>query len=217
MPQLSAVVIAGEYRCEAGEADQEKAMILALGRPLIDYVLDALSGSREVSDVIVSVTPSVPLTESHVRSRGYRCIQAHGVGYDSDLHHVMQLLSTPFVLIVAANTPLIRSESVDDVVVAFYRSKKAHMVVGIPIDDVQEAIADPAAVVDMDGVKALPCGVMVMERNLQVSRSQRSEAFLVTDIEDFAVDVNTIGELGLAEEILRARRGHRRSPTNDPP
>ena len=190
-------------------------MISALGRPLIDYVLEALRSCREVSEVMVSVTGSTPLTESHVRSRGYQSISVPGTGYDADLHHVFSLLSTPYVLTVAANLPLLRSESIDDVVSAFYRSKRSSLVVGVPIEEVQETFIEPTIVRDMNGVKAIPCGISVIDRNLKLSNSYLDTSYLVSDLEDFAVDVNTIGELKQAERILRARRWHERSPTEE--
>jgi len=190
-------------------------MISALGRPLIDYVLQALRGCREVSEVMVSVSGSTPLTESHVRSRGYPSISTLGVGYDADLHQVLNLLSTPYVLTVAANLPLLRSESIDDVVSAFYRSKKSSMVVGVPIDEFQEAMVDPTTVKDMNGVKAIPCGISILDRHFRLSNSYLDASYLVSDLEDFAVDVNNIGQLKQAERILRARRWHERSPTEE--
>lgn len=215
MPRLSAVVIAGENGCKTQKEDQETAMISALGRPLIDYVLAALRGSREVSEVIVSVTGSTPLTESHVRSRGYQSINVPGMRYDADLHHVFSLLSTPYVLTVAANLPLLRSESIDDVVSAFYRSKRSSLLVGVPIDEVQEAIIEPTMIKDMNGVKAIPCGISVIDRNLSMNNSYLDASYLVSDLEDFAVDVNNIGQLKQAEKILRARGWHKRTPTEE--
>jgi GTP:adenosylcobinamide-phosphate guanylyltransferase len=212
MPQLSAVVIAGEPSSRSREVSQEMAMISALGRPLIDYVLDTLRSCREVSDVLVCVTGSTPLTESHVQSRGFQSISTEGFGYDSDLLQVMRLLSTTYVLAVPANLPLLRPESIDEIVEAFYRSKKSSMVIGVPIDDVQEVIVQPTLVMDMNGVKAMPCGVRIMDRNLALNHSGDAEAYLVTDLEDFTVEVNTIGQLRRAEGILRARGWRGRKP-----
>jgi adenosylcobinamide-phosphate guanylyltransferase len=181
-------------------------MISALGRPLIDYVLEALRGSREVSEVFVSVTGSTPLTESHVRSRGYQSLNVPGTGYDADLQHAFSVISTPYVLMVAANLPLLRSESIDDVVSAFYRSKRSSLVVGVPIDEIEEAIIEPTMVKDMNGVRAIPCGVSVIDRNRGLIGSYLDASYLVTDLEDFSVDVNNEGELKRAERILRSRR-----------
>jgi adenosylcobinamide-phosphate guanylyltransferase len=217
MPQLSAVVVAGGHGVRNGEIRQETAMIPALGRPSIDYVLEALRGCKEVSEVIVSVTGSMPLTEAHVHSRGYPAVNGPEARSIADLGMVMQLVSTPFVLVVPANLPLLRSESIDAVVDAFYRSKRSSLLVGVPIDDVQEVIADPTMVMDMDGVRAVPCGVRIMDRDLMMGRSPSDVAYLVTDLEDFAVDVNTVGQLEIVERIMSARRRQRKSPADDAP
>ncbi len=183
-------------------------MISALGQPLIDYVLDALGGCRELSEVIVTVTGSTPLTEAHVRSRGYWAICTPGEGSEADLRYAMRHLTTPYILAVPANLPLLRSESLDEVITAFYRSKKSTMLVGVPIDDVQEAIIERNSVMDMDGVKAISCGVRITDRNLALSRLDFDEAHLVTDLEDFAASVCTIGQLKMVERILKARGWH---------
>ncbi|MDD1743265.1 MAG: NTP transferase domain-containing protein [Methanomassiliicoccales archaeon] len=209
MPQLSAVVVAGGNGVRSGEVRQETAMISTLGRPSIDYVLEALRGCREVSEVIVSVTGSTPLTEAHVRSRGYPAVSVPESRGIADLGLVMQLVSTPFVLVVPANLPLLRSESIDSVVDAFYRSKRSSLVVGVPIDDVQEIITDPTTVMDMDGVRAAPCGVRIMDRGRTMGLSPPDVAYLVTDLEDFDVAVDNVGELEIAERILSARQRRR--------
>jgi adenosylcobinamide-phosphate guanylyltransferase len=212
MPRLSAIVIAGEQGRKTQMEGQEKAMISALGRPLIDYVLEALRGSHEVSEVLVSVTGSTPLTESHVRSRGYQSISVPGTGYDADLHHAFSMISTPYVLTVAANLPLLRSESIDDVVSAFYRSKRSSLVVGVPTDEIEETIIEPTMVKDMNGVKAIPCGISVIDRNRCLIDPCLDASFLVTDLEDFSVDVKNVGELKRAERILRSRRWNEKTP-----
>jgi GTP:adenosylcobinamide-phosphate guanylyltransferase len=137
------------------------------------------------------------------------------MGYDADLHHVFSMISTPYVLTVSANLPLLRPESIDDVVSAFYRSKRSSLVVGVPIDEVQETFIEPTLVKDMNGVKAIPCGISIIDRNLRLNNSYLDVAYLVSDLEDFAVDVNNIGQLIQAERILRARSLHERSQTEE--
>ena len=107
---------------------------------------------------------------------------------------------------------MLRYESLDEVITAFYRSKKSTLLVGVPIDDIQEAFIERYSVMDMDGVKATPCGVRVTDRDLALSRLCFDEAHLVTDLDDFAVSVCTIGQLKMAERILRARGWHEQSP-----
>jgi GTP:adenosylcobinamide-phosphate guanylyltransferase len=79
-------------------------------------------------------------------------------------------------------------------------------VVGVPIDEIEEAIIEPTMVKDMNGVRAIPCGVSVIDRNRGLIGSYLDASYLVTDLEDFSVDVNNEGELKRAERILRSRR-----------
>ncbi|MCU0861746.1 MAG: NTP transferase domain-containing protein, partial [Methanomassiliicoccales archaeon] len=139
MLRVSAVVTAGGKGTRIAEMSQEKPLIEVLGRPMIDHVLEALKGSKEVSEVVVSVSASTPRTEEHVSQEGYRFVRTPGAGYVEDLRYAMYLLSTPYVLVVPADMPLLRSGSIDQVVTAFYRSKKSSIVVGVPKDVFQDA------------------------------------------------------------------------------
>lgn len=204
---------AGGRGTRIAELKQEKPLIHVLGRPIIDYVLDALDGSKEVSEVVVSVSQATPLTEAHVQGRGIRFIRTPGAGYVDDLRYAMYLLSTPYVLVVPADMPLLRSHSIDSVVTAFYRSKKSSIVVGVPETKFQEMSAEPTLTMDMNGVRAVPCGISIVDREMMLHDEYLDEAYMVTDLEDFAVNVNTVRNLALAEGIMRGRAGGVTSPS----
>jgi adenosylcobinamide-phosphate guanylyltransferase len=207
MPRVSAVVTAGGKGTRIAELKQEKPLVGLSGRPLIDYVLEALNGSKEVSEVVVSVSQSTPDTERHVSALGYRFVRTPGDGYVEDLRYAMYLISTPYVLVVPADMPLLRSESIDKVVTAFYRSKKSSIVVGVPEEVFQEANmgADPTVVMDMNGERAVPCGISIVDRDMMLKGEYLDEAYMVTDLMDFAINVNTVAQLSKAEGVIRSR------------
>lgn len=189
------------------ELKQEKPLVKISGRPIIDYVLEALKGSKEISEIVVSVSQATPRTEMHVDSIGYRFIRTPGAGYVEDLRYAMYLITTPYVLVVPADMPLLRSESIDQVVTAFYRSKKSSIVVGVPERIFQEANmgTDPTVVMDMNGERAVPCGISIVDRDLMLQGKYLDEAYMVTELLDFAINVNTVAQLKKAESVLRSR------------
>lgn len=207
MPRVSAVVTAGGKGTRLAELKQEKPLVKISGRPIIDYVLEALRGSKEVSEIVVSVSQATPMTERHVESLGYRFVRTPGAGYVEDLRYAMYLITTPYVLVVPADMPLLRSESIDHVVTAFYRSKKSSIVVGVPEDVFQKANSrtDPTVVMVMNGERAVPCGISIVDRDLMLEGKYLDEAYMVTDLMDFAINVNTIAQLKKAERELRSR------------
>jgi adenosylcobinamide-phosphate guanylyltransferase len=205
MSRVSAVVTAGGKGTRIAELGQEKPLIEIHGRPIVDYVLDALAGSKEVAEIVVSVSSATPSTESHVHRKGFRFIRTPGAGYVDDLRYAMYLISTPYVLVVPADMPLLRAHSIDMVVTAFYRSKKSSIVVGVPETKFQELSAEPTLTMDMNGVKAVPCGVSLVDREMMLHDEYLDEAYMVTELEDFAINVNTVRNLALAEKILKER------------
>ena len=207
MPRVSAVVTAGGKGTRIAELRQEKPLVTLSHRPMIDYVLEALRGSKEVSEIVVSVSQATPETEKHVRALGYRFVRTPGAGYVEDLRYAMYLITTPYVLVVPADMPLLRSESIDKVVTAFYRSKKSSIVVGVPEALFQEANlgADPTVVMDMNGERAVPCGISIVDRDLMLKGEYLDEAYMVTELADFAINVNTVAQLRKAEGVIRSR------------
>lgn len=182
-------------------------MIEVLGRPMIDYVLESVAGSKEVSELVVTVSGATPLTENHVEKLGHRFIRTPGEGYVQDLRYAMYLCTTPYVLVVPADMPLIRSSSIDSVVTAFYRSKKSSIVVGVPLSVFREMNTEPAFTMEMNGQTAVPCGVSIVDRDLMLRDEYLDEAYKLTELEDFAINVNTVANLRMAESILRRRKG----------
>ncbi len=205
---MSAIVTAGGRGTRIKELNQEKPMIEVLDRPMIDHVLDAVVASKEVSEVAVTVSEATPLTERHVEKLGHRFIRTPGEGYVQDLRSAMYLITTPYVLVVPADMPLIRPSSIDAVVTAFYRSKKSSIVVGVPVSVFQRMNAEPTFTMEMNGQSAVPCGVSIVDRDLMLHDEYLDEAYMLTELEDFAINVNTVANLRMAEDILRRRQGH---------
>lgn len=196
---------AGGKGTRIAELQREKPLIEIQGRPIVDYVLEALAGSKEVAEIVVSVSPATPLTEAYVHEQGFRFIRTPGAGYVDDLRYAMYLISTPYVLVVPADMPLLRAHSIDMVVTAFYRSKKSSIVVGVPENRFQELSLEPTLTMDMNGTRAVPCGVSIVDREMMLHNEYLDEAYMVTELEDFAVNVNTIKNLALAERVLQER------------
>ncbi len=188
------------------ELNQEKSLIKVLGRPMIDYVLQAVAGSKEVSELVVSVSQATPMTEKHVEELGYRFIRTPGDGYVQDLRYAMYLISTPYVLVIPADLPLLLPSSINSVVTAFYRSKKSSIVVGVPVSVLQRLRLVPTFTMSMNGQVAVPCGISVVDRDLMLRNEYLDESHMVSELDDFAINVNTVADLRIAEDVLSRRK-----------
>jgi GTP:adenosylcobinamide-phosphate guanylyltransferase len=58
---------------------------------------------------------------------------------------------------------------------------------------------------DMNGERAVPCGISIVDRELMLRGEYLDEAYMVTRLMDFAINVNTAEQLRQAEGILSHR------------
>ena len=54
---------------------------------MIQYVIDALSKSKEISEVIVATSPYTPKTSSYLKKQNIKTFQTPGNGYVEDLQY----------------------------------------------------------------------------------------------------------------------------------
>jgi adenosylcobinamide-phosphate guanylyltransferase len=120
------------------EGDTEKPLIELFGNPMIQHVLDALSSSNRISDIIVATSPNTPKTEEYVRNMGFKIFQTPGNGYIEDLQY---FISENFsdeknhvILTITSDMPLITNETIDLVVKKYIECSKPAMCIAVPVD-----------------------------------------------------------------------------------
>jgi adenosylcobinamide-phosphate guanylyltransferase len=98
------------------DAAVEKPLLDVGGRPMVDRVHDALTGSR-VEAVHAVTSPVTTRTREHCRKRGVRVLDAPGDGYVSDLSWALERLAPDDapILTAVADLPLLDAEVVDTV------------------------------------------------------------------------------------------------------
>jgi len=172
--------------------DAEKPLFEVAGRPMVDYVRDALVASRvETAHAVVS--PHAPETRAHLAG-DFPVIETAGEGYVADLTTALDGVETP-VLTVAADLPLLDGEVVNTVLDAA---------------DGSTSVRVPAALKDalgasVDGEGAwVPTGVNVVgDGEDAVFRSYDAR---------LAVNVNRRADAALAERLLGPRTDRPNAP-----
>lgn len=205
MLKVDAIITAGGKGTRIKELHIEKPLIRILDIPIIDYVLDAMLESRYIEEIFVSVSPFTPNTKKYVEKKGFKVIKTPGLGYVEDLKYSMNYLSSSHVFVCPADMPLLRGKSIDMVVKAYFKSKKSSLVVGVPFHIIKSLGATSTFKSIVHGHVIVPCGVSVVNRNEMLSKEYLDEDYLITEVLDFAVNVNTINDLQIAKKILRKR------------
>lgn len=207
MVAVDALITAGGKGTRIRELGAEKPMIPVLGRPLIDYVLDAVRGSRSVGEVYVSVSDNTPMTRAYLKERRVNLIETSGAEYCQDLQRALRVLRTDHVLICPADMPLMSSREIDEIIDGYSRSGVESYSVTIPHEILEKLGAKPSYQFTVDDVDTVLCGISVVDREQMVRGALLTEGYAVLRSEDLALNVNTMDDLRAAEKRLADRGG----------
>lgn len=169
-------------------ADTEKPLFDVGGVPMVDRVLAALDDS-DVAGVYAATSPNAPATRAHIDCP---CIETPGDGYVADLDAALSdgRLDTP-VLTVAADLPLLDGEILDRVIVAH---EGGSLSVLVPAQRKRELGVSDDTVFERDGREMAPTGVNIV--------GDEGDDAWVTDDYRVAVNVNTLADARIAEQLL---------------
>ena len=91
---IYAIVMAGG-RGTRLKVNVEKPLFKLHGKPLIKYVLDNISSSKLVEDVVIAVSPHTQETTKYLKSLNgnFQILNTSGIDYLNDLSYILTLLS----------------------------------------------------------------------------------------------------------------------------
>jgi len=202
------IVTAGGKGSRIKEVEGEKPLIPVLGIPMIDRVLEAIMASRGVGAVHVSITSNTPRTEKHLRDRGIDIIITDGRGYSEDLNQAMSGLTSDHVMVLPADMPLIRPETLEDVLQQAEGMKVGSFCVTVPVEVMRALDLNLTYSLTVDGREVVLCGVSVVDRKAMLTGQELDQAYMISESEELALNVNTIGDLRRAEMMLSRRLAH---------
>lgn len=185
----------------------EKPLVKVLGRPMVDRVLDAFEGAAAVDNIYVSVSPHALETRRHLADRGACLIDTPGKGYCEDLNLSMSHIGSDKVLVCPVDLPLLTSSGVDAVVYASSRSRAGSFCVTVPVELMTSLGMALTFTLEVGGRRVVLCGVSVVDREQMLTGRELEQDYLVTEAEEFALNVNTLADLQRAEAALARREG----------
>lgn len=200
--KIDALITAGGKGSRIKEIGTEKPIINLLGRPIVDYVIDALKAASHIKDIYISVSPNTPLTRQHLKGIDVNIIDTSGEEYCVDLNYSMNQMTTEEVFICPADMPLLSSSGVDFVVEGYYKSGVHSYSVAAPHALLVSLGINPTYSLPVNGVQSVFCGVSVLDRLDMLSMKSLTEGYVLTENIDLILNVNTMHELKIAEEVL---------------
>jgi adenosylcobinamide-phosphate guanylyltransferase len=198
---VTALVMAGGKGTRM-KLTMEKPLIEVCRKPVIEYVLAALNGAKKIDRIIVATSPSTPNTTALMRQLGVDIVETPGKDYVSDMGYTVQTRKLGVFLAVAADLPLIEPEIIDTIVTRYEQCGKPALTVAVPLA-VKERLGMCIDYSFKEGNQDLvPVGINVINGSKRYGDEWLDQDIFVIDSEELAVNINTVSELQLAEELL---------------
>jgi len=122
--RLPALLMAGGEGTRL-ETDEEKPLFDFKGKPMVDWVLEALLGSNKISYVYAAISPNTRKTEAYLRGKAdprIAVIETPGTGYVEDMTYAIQEAKLHKAFTTSSDLPLLTSADVD-FILEEYRSR----------------------------------------------------------------------------------------------
>ena len=183
---------------------EEKPLLKVGGKPVIEYVLAALENAAKIDAIAVVVSDYTPKTAKHVAKFPVKVVQTLGKGYVSDMGCAVKTLKLHAVLAIGADLPLITGEIIDDIVTRYEQCGKPALTVAVPMAAKAKLGLGGEYAFEVDGKLVVPAGINVIDGR-RIDEEKLDEEICVVDRKEVAVNINTLQELKIAENLFAKR------------
>ena len=200
--KIPALIMAGGKGKRMG-LQMEKPLLLFLGKPLVDWVAEAVIDSKKVSDFYVITSENTPETQKHCQNRGWKFLQTDGKGYHKDLKQAtakMGLVGP--ILTIPADLPAITSQFLDKVIGVFESCDKDFLAVFVPIEARERFGLSVSSTDEYKGDWYAVSGVNIINGSAIQGEGKIETSAIITQEVEVLLNINTIRDLQIAEEIL---------------
>ncbi|MGF3573590.1 MAG: NTP transferase domain-containing protein [Candidatus Bathyarchaeia archaeon] len=198
---VTALLMAGGEGTRLKTAE-EKPLLKVGGKPVIEYVLNALKDAKKVEEIIVAVSKHTPKTAAFARKHYLKVLQTPGKGFCLDTRYAIKKLKIGTVLTICADLPLITSEFIDKVITHYEQCKKPALTVMAPLENYKKFGLSADYIFKVKGKNLVPIGVNVVDGK-RINEAKLEEEIFIIRQEEIAVNVNRIEDLEIAERLFK--------------
>jgi len=197
---VTALVMAGGKGTRMASSE-EKPLLQVCGKPVIQYVLNALKNAGKVDSIAVAVSGYTPETTKLMDDFPVTVVNTPGREYVFDLGYAVKKLKLQTVLAVAADLPLITGEIVDAIIERYKRCGKPALAVVVPMETKEKlGLAGDYSFV-MANRRVVPAGINMIDGR-RIDEEELDQEVYLLDREEVAVNINTVQELKIAEKLI---------------
>ncbi|NVM03922.1 MAG: NTP transferase domain-containing protein [Candidatus Helarchaeota archaeon] len=197
--EVTCIIMAGGKSTRM-ESHDEKTVIPILGKPMIEYVIEAANGSN-VNQIIVATSSNAPKTSNLIKKFDLEIFETAGEGYHEDLSQILENFDLEIVLIISGDFPLISSSDINRIITFHEKSKKFSLSVMARVEDFEKFNLKPTYVMDYQDQKLVPVGINVIDGRKNTKEWQEEAIMLVSEPQ-FLINVNTKKDLEIVEKYL---------------
>ncbi len=203
---VTALVMAGGKGTRM-KLSEEKPLIHVCGKPVIEYVLAALKNSKKIDQIIVATSATTPKTTALMKRFGVKVIETPGKDYVSDMGYTVQTLKLGVFLAIAADLPLVKPRMIDAIVEGYERCGKPALTVAVPLEvKTSLGMSIEYSFKTEDNRDVVPVGINVIDGSKRYGDEWLDQEIFVLNHQELAVNINTVQELQLAEQLLAKKR-----------
>ena len=182
----------------------EKPLLPFLGKPLIDWVAEAVACAEKVSEFYVVTSMNTPETEKHCLSKGWKVLRTEAKGYHDDLKQATRQadLMCP-VLTIPADSPAVTGKFLDKIVDQFEACGKDFYAVFVPIPAREALGLSVDSTDEYKGEWYAVSGVNIVNGTKSQTEDKIETNALVTEEVEVLLNINTLKDLEIAEKIIR--------------
>jgi adenosylcobinamide-phosphate guanylyltransferase len=185
----------------------EKPLLLFLGKPLIDWVAEAVASAEKVSEFYVVTSENTPETEKRCKSKGWKFLRTDAKGYHNDLKQAVHDAGlADAVLTIPADLPAVTGKFLDKVVNAFESCGKDFLAVFVPIKAREDLELSISSTDEYKGVWYAVSGVNIVNGAKIQEEGKIETSAIITKETEVLLNINTIKDLEISEKIMQRRR-----------
>lgn len=182
----------------------EKPMLPFLGKPLVDWVCEAVARAKKVSEFYVVTSANTPETEKHCQSMGWKVIRTDAKGYHDDLKQAVSRLGWMGpVLTLPSDVPAITGTVLDRVIGEFEVCGKDFLAVFVPIKARLDLGLSISSTDEYKSEWYAVSGVNIVNGTKIMGEGKIETSAIITQETEVLLNINTPKDLEIAEAIMR--------------
>jgi adenosylcobinamide-phosphate guanylyltransferase len=200
--KVPALIMAGGRGSRMG-LPTEKPLLPFLGKPLLDWVADAILEAKKVTEFYIVTSSNTPKTEKHCLSKGWKILRTDAKGYHNDLKQAVSKANlTGPVLTMPSDVPAITGTFLDKVIDAFEVCEKDFLAVFVPIKTRQDLGLSISSTDEYKAIWYAVSGVNVINGAKIQGDGKIETSAIITQETEVLLNINTVKDLEIAEKIM---------------